>query len=96
MLQLGLIMIAMAIHSLYIGKLVSGLMCLSGGLFFISGRKSDLNMKVTWKSLVTPVEDGEDTGPFEAVTRFASYAIFAVAAFVAVQGWLDGFLHDTW
>lgn len=89
MLQLGVIMIAMAIHSLYIGNLVSGLMCLSGGLLFISGRKSDLRMKVTWKSLITPVEDEEGAGPFEAVARFASYAVFTVAVFVAASGWLD-------
>ena len=92
MLQFGVIMVAMAIHSLYMDHIVSGLMCLSGGLLFISGRKSDMRMKVTWKSLVTPVNDEENTGPFEAAARFASYAVFAVAVFVAATAWVE----STW
>ena len=91
MLQLGVIMIALAIHSLYVGKLVSGLMCLSGGLLFISTRKSDLGMKVTWKNLVEPVDDAQRAGHFEVATRFVSYAIFSVAVFVAVASWLDAY-----
>ena len=89
MLQFGVLMIVMAIHSLYTGNLVSGLMCLSGGLLFISARKSDLRMNVTRKSLMTPVEDEESVGSFEVLARFASYAVFAVAVFVAASYWLD-------
>lgn len=92
MLQIGVLMIAMAIHSLHAGRLVPGLVCLSAGLFFISSRKVDLRRKVSWKNLAKPVDDGESIGPIEAATGFASRAVFTVAVFVAVSGWLESHL----
>lgn len=89
MLQFGVLMIAMAIHSLYSGRLVSGLVCLSAGLLFISSRKIDLRREVTWKNLATPIDDEDAIGPWEAAAGFASRAVFAVAVFVAVSSWLD-------
>ena len=89
MLQFGVLMIAMAIHSFYIGRLVSGLVCLSAGLLFISSRKIDLRREVNWKNLGRPVDDDESIGPLEAAAGFASWAVFAVAVFVAVSSWLD-------
>lgn len=88
MLQFGVLMIAMAIHSFYIGRLVSGLVCLSAGLLFISSRKIDLRREVTWKNLTKPIGDEDSIGPFEAAAGFASWAVFAVAVFVAVSSWL--------
>ena len=87
MIQIGIIMIAMAIESIMSGRVVMGLFCLAGGLQFISVRKGDMGMKVTLKSLMTPVDDSDKSGVFEVVSRLMAYAALAggIAIFVSRQ-----------
>lgn len=85
MIQIGVIMIAMAIGTFLSGGAVMALFLLSGGLLLMSARKVDFNMKITPKNLFTPVDDSEESGVFEIVTRIAAYAAFAggVAIFLS-------------
>jgi hypothetical protein len=90
MIQIGVILVAIAIGTYLSGAVAIALFCLSAGLYFMSTRKVDLGMKVTLKSLVTPVDDSEDSGTFEIVTRIAAYAAFAggVTVFLSNRlGW---------
>jgi hypothetical protein len=89
MVQVGVIMALLSIHEFSRGSIRAGLVCLACGLLFASMRKSHLGMKVTWKRMVTPVEDEDDTPPYVVVARIASYAVFAVAVCVIASAWLD-------
>lgn len=77
MIQFGVILVAIAIGTYLSGAVATALFCLSAGLYFMSTRKVDLAMKMTFKNLVAPVDDSEDSGIFEVVTRIAAYAAFA-------------------
>lgn len=91
MIQIGVIMLVFAVASFLAGSLVSTLLCLAGGLLFISTRKADLGMKITMKSLVTPVDDSDDVGPLDVVMRLAAYAALAGAAAIAIARWISPF-----
>jgi hypothetical protein len=85
MIQVGVILIAMAIATFLSGDAAMALFILSLGLHFMCARKGDFNMKITWKSLFTPVEGNEDSGFFEFITRIAANTAFAggIAVFLS-------------